>query len=47
MDSKDIFTLALGLSGTPWKVDRVELDTEQGELRIGLDFKKEVGLLTL
>lgn len=40
MDSKDIFTLALGLSGTPWKVDRVELDTELGELRIGLDFEK-------
>ena len=40
MDSKEIFTLALGLEGTPWKVDRVDLDTEKGELTIGLNFEK-------
>jgi transposase len=40
MDSKEIFTLALGLEGTPWKVDRVDLDTEKGALTIGLNFEK-------
>ena len=40
MDSKDIFTLALGLGETPWKVEDISLNTELGELKIVLNFEK-------
>lgn len=40
MESKDIFALALGLNGTPWKVDDIVLDTGLGELKISLIFEK-------
>src|SRR5579862_4494121 len=40
MDEKEIFALALGLSGTPWRVTDVTLDLTQkpGRLDIRLDF---------
>src|SRR5215210_70574 len=39
MDSKDLFTLALGLT-KPWYVVRNELDTVKRQLEIGIDFER-------
>lgn len=38
MNEKDIFALALGISGTPWRVVEVKLDLERSSLDIYLDF---------
>lgn len=38
MNEKDIFGLALGLEGTPWKVNEVKLDRDTAVLDIYLDF---------
>jgi transposase len=38
MNESEIFELALGIKGTPWKVTEVKLDTEGGTLDICLDF---------
>lgn len=38
MDQKDVFALALGLAGTPWKVVDIRFDTERKRLDIDLDF---------
>jgi transposase len=38
MNEREIFGLALGLQGTPWKVVEVKLDTGAGSLDLYLDF---------
>lgn len=38
MDQRDVFALALGLAGTPWKVVDVRFDAELKRLDIDLDF---------
>lgn len=38
MDQKDVFAVALGLQGTPWKVVDVRFDKELKRLDIDLDF---------
>jgi transposase len=38
MDQKDVFAVALGLMGTPWKVVDVRFDKELKRLNIDLDF---------
>jgi transposase len=38
VDQKDVFALALGLKGTPWKVVDVRFDPELKRLEIDLDF---------
>lgn len=38
MDQKDVFAVALGLTGTPWKVVSVSFDADLKRLNIDLDF---------
>ena len=38
MDQKDVFAIALGLTGTPWKVVEVRFDKDLKRLNIDLDF---------
>jgi transposase len=38
MDQQDVFALALGLAGTPWKVVAVRFDPELKRLNIDVDF---------
>ena len=38
MDSDAVFSLALGLQGTPWRVMEVRFDAELRRLDIDLDF---------
>jgi hypothetical protein len=38
MDQKDVFALALGLAGTPWKVVEERFDPELKRLNIEVDF---------
>lgn len=38
MDQKDVFALALGLTGTPWRVVEVRFDPELKRLNIDVDF---------
>lgn len=38
MDQKDVFAIALGLAGTPWKVVEVRFDKDLKRLNIDLDF---------
>jgi transposase len=38
MDQKDVFALALGLTGTPWRVVGVRFDPELKRLNIDVDF---------
>ena len=38
VDQKDVFAIALGLTGTPWKVVEVRFDKELKRLNIDLDF---------
>ncbi len=38
MDQKDVFAIALGIAGTPWKVTEVRFDKDLKRLNIDLDF---------
>ena len=39
MDSTEVFGMVLGLEGTPWKVDRIELDAQAWRLDLELKFE--------
>ena len=39
MNEKHVFGLALGLTGTPWRVSDIRFDPEQRRLDIDLDFQ--------
>ena len=38
MDQENVFAIALGLMGTPWRVGDVRFDKELKRLNIDLDF---------